>query len=381
MKLKGKKIFGLVFLLIAVILVLGLFGGCVRGMSPIGWSGGTIADGNLYVGSNEGRLVSLNLNDDSIQWAETLKGATQSGIFGCSPMAGCGGGTSKVAIYGTPVVSGDLVYIAGYNGKIYAYKTDNLAQRWIYPREGYLKPFVGGMVIAKGKLFIGSSDGWVYALDALTGDKLYETKVGDKIWSTPAVDAENNTLYIGAFDKKLYAYSMDNLSLKWVYQTEGSIISTPLVYNGIVYFGSFDRNLYAINASDGSLKWKYTGKNWFWAQPEVLNGVLYAGCLDNFVYALDPATGAKIKDFDLKSPVSSRPVVVENLIIFASGDGIVYKIDGASKEISQIVDLKTKVDGPLTANAGIVYIHPQTNELMRINPVSGTVLPAISLKS
>lgn len=381
MKLNKTKI-GLIAILVAIILAIGLFGsGCVSGMAPIGWSGGTVANDILYVGSNEGRLVALNLADDSRQWAEALKPIAQTGMFGCSASSfGCGAGTSNVVIYGTPVVSGDLVYIAGYNGKIYAYNTSNLATRWVYPREGNLEPFVGGMVIAQDKLFVGSSDGKVYSFDAVTGDKIAEFKTGDKIWGTPTVDGD--TLYIGSFDKKLYALSADTLKLKWEYTTEGSIISRPLVSDGIVYFGSFDRNLYAVNAADGSLKWKFMAKSWFWAQPEIVDGTIYAGCLDGFVYALKADTGVKITDFNLGSAVSSQPVIVNNYIVFASSKGIIYKIDTVSREITLVKQFeKTAIDGPLAVYQGIIYIHPQGLILQRVNIDTGAVLPDISLQS
>lgn len=380
-KLNKTKI-GLIAILVAIILAIGLFGsGCVSGMAPIGWSGGTVANDILYVGSNEGRLVALNLADDSRQWSDKLKVAAQTGLFGCSASSfGCGTGTSNVVIYGTPVVSGDLVYIAGYNGKIYAYKTENLnTQRWVYPRDSYLEPFVGGLVIAQGKLFIGCSDGKVYSFDAVTGDKIAEFKTGDKIWGTPTVDGD--TLYIGSFDKKLYALSTDTLKLKWEYAAEGSIISTPLVNEGIVYFGSFDRNLYAVGAADGSLKWKFMAKSWFWAQPQIVDGTVYAGCLDGFVYALKAGTGEKIADFNLGSAVSSQPVIVNNYIVFASSKGIIYKIDTGTRQITQLADLKMNVDGPLAAYQGIIYIHPQGLILQRVNIDTGAVLPDISLQS
>jgi outer membrane protein assembly factor BamB len=370
-------------LLIAAVITTGLVAiGCVSGLTPIGWSGGTVSGGNLYVGSNEGRLVAINLADESRQWAETLKPVTQPGLFGCAPTAGggCGTASPRVAIYGTPVVAGDLVYIAGYNGKIYAYNISNISSmRWVYPREGNLKPFVGGLVEAQGKLFIGGSDGKVYAFDAANGDKLWEFATGEKIWGTPAIDG--NTLYIGSFDKKLYAISAADGSKKWEFVTEGAIIATPLVYNGTIYIGSFDRSLYAVNAADGKLKWKFTGKNWFWAQPVVFNDTIYAGCLDGNIYVLKAGSGEKVKEFELKSPVASTPVIMGSNIILAVRDGMVYSIATGSQEIKQIADTKTEIDGPLTAYEGIVYIHTQQMELLRINAASGALLSPVSLKS
>jgi len=380
--LKGKWRVGRVVLLTILIIAVGMVGfGCVKGLAPIGWSGGTVSDGTLFVGSNEGRLVALNLSDESRLWSEPLKQVSQGGLFGCSPAmgGGCGAGSAGVAIYGTPVVYGELVYIAGYNGKIYAYNTEGLALRWVYPREDYLEPFVGGLVAADGKLYIGSENGKVYALDTATGDNLWEFQTGDKIWGTLAVYGD--TLYIGSFDKKLYALNTADGSKKWEFAAEGSIIATPLVYNDVVYIGSFDRHMYALNAFDGSLKWKFMGENWFWAEPVVVNEVIYAPCLDGNVYALKVATGAKLNGYALESPVSSRPVVVDDSVIIATRKGVIYSLATGAGEIVQLADFEQDIDGPLTAYEGIVFIHTQDISLQRINAINGAILRPVSLKS
>lgn len=380
---QGKWPVGRILILMVMLLVIGLVGfGCVRGLQSIGWSGGAVSDGTLFVGSKEGRLVAVDLADESRQWTEPLKASAQtSGLFGCSPAygGGCGTGTSGVAIYGTPAIAGELVYLAGYNGKVYAYTKDNLATRWVYPREGYLEPIVGGVVFAQGRLFFGGSDGNVYALDAITGDKLWEFETDDKIWSTPAIS--NGALYIGSFDKKLYALNAADGSKKWEFETEGSIVSTPLVSNGTVYIGSFDRHIYAVNASDGSLRWKFMGENWFWAKPLLYDDTIYAACLDDKVYALKAATGDKVTEFDLGSPVSSEPVVDNATIIFASRDGVIYTVDTVGHKIRQLAEIEEEIYGPLGISDGIVYIHTQDLTLHRINANTGAILRSVSLKS
>lgn len=381
---------GWAVLLLVLIFTIALVGfSCVKGLTSIGWSGGAVHGGTLYVGSEEGRLVSIDLSNENRSWSEALKPVSQPGLFGCSPATGgggCGTGSAGVAVYGTPVVVGELVYMAGYNGKIYACNIDNLSTRWVYPRDSYLTPVVGGMVAADGKLFFGCSngkidnkkvDGIVFALDAETGDYLYSFETEDKIWGTPAV--EGNTLYIGSFDKKVYALSTKDLTKKWEYATEGSIIATPLVYNGTVYIGSMDRNLYALDASTGSLKWKFTGKNWFWAEPVVYNDMIYAGCLDNFVYVLRAATGEKVAEIDMMGQISSSPVIVGSSVIFTTREGIVYALDTGTNGIKQLADLEEDIDGPLTAHENIVYIHTQSNLLQRIDAVNGSLLNPYSL--
>jgi len=379
--LKGRGRVGRLILLVILILAVSLVGfGCVKGLAPIGWSGGIVSDGSLFVGSKEGRLVAVNLADESRLWAEPLKPVSSTGFFGCSPAMGGGcGGASRVAIYGTPVIYEDLVYIAGYNGKIYAYNATSLGLRWVYPRESNLKPFVGGIAVFGDKLYIGGEDGKVYAFDAATGDLVWEFQTDDKIWGTPTL--YNDTLYIGSFDKKLYALDAADGSLKWYFTAEGSVIATPLVYNDVLYIGSFDRHMYALNAFDGSLKWKFMGENWFWAEPVVVNDVIYAPCLDGKVYLLKAGNGAKVDEYDMDGSVSSRPVVVDGSVIITTRKGVVYSIATDTREIRQMADFEEDVDGPLTEYGGIVYIHTADLSLQRINAATGAILRPVSLES
>lgn len=380
---KSKWLAGRVLLMVVMLLVVGLAGfGCIEGLQPIGWSGGEVSDGILFVGSREGKLVAVDLADEGRKWSVALRADSQGGGFGCAPAlgGGCGGGSSGVAIYGTPAVSEDLVYIGGYNGKVYAYNKSSLEMRWVYPRESYLEPIVGGLVVADGVVYFGGSDGKLYALDAATGDKLQEFETGDKIWSTPTVSGD--TLFVASFDNNLYALDINDISKKrWEFPTEGAIVATPLVHNGTVYIGSFDKNLYAVNAADGRLKWKFTGENWFWARPVLYDNTIYAPCLDDRAYALRADTGAKVAEFELASSVASSPVVLNSSIILASRQGVVYAIDTGSNALRQLADIEEDIYGPLSVSEGVIYIHTQDLTLHRVNAATGAMLRPISLKS
>ena len=369
-------------LLLVALIVVGLISfGCVEGLRPIGWSGGMITGDTLFVGSKEGKLVAINIVDESRQFSVSLKTAKAAPGFGCMPVPGegCAAGPSGVAIYGTPVVSGDLVYIGGYNGKIYAFNSSSLAMRWVYPRESYLEPIVGGPLVAQGKVFVGDSDGNIYALDAATGDLQWEFETGDKIWSSPAI--EGDTLFVGSYDNKLYALDATDGRQKWEFEAEGAFASTPLVYNNTVYAGSFDRHLYAIDADSGNLRWKFMSENWFWAKPIIYNDTVYAGSLDGKVYALKAGSGNKVAEFNLGSPISSSPVIVDSSIIFASRNGAIYALETANNALKQLADIEEDVYGPLVASEEIVYIHTQDLTLHRVNTNTGAILISISLES
>ena len=76
-----------------------------------------------------------------------------------------------------------------------------------------------------------------------------------QVLSSPAV--ADGILYIGSSDHFLYALDAATGNLKWKFKTDGRITSSPAVSAGFVYFGSFDSNFYAVDAINGQLKWKF----------------------------------------------------------------------------------------------------------------------------
>ncbi len=363
--------------LLVVLLAGGLaFTGCAAGSVPRGWAGVEEANGTLFLGSMNGELVALNASSGARLWGQVLEATKKSTGFGCAPTS------TSVAIYGTPAVTEDLVYVAGYNGKIQAFNSSSGALRWVYPREGNLQPIVGGIAVALDRLYFGGTDGKVYALDAATGDWQWEFQTDNKVWSTPVI--HDDTIYIGSFDKNLYALSAIDGSKKWEFKTEGGIATIPLIHDNTVYIGSFDRHIYAVDAASGSSRWQsnFEAGNGFWAKPVIYNDVIYAPSLDNNVYVLDANTGNKVDEFDLGSPVSSSPVLVNSSIFIVSEEGKVYAIDTSNNQIRQLIDLEEKVYAPLSASEGVVYAHTQKRDILyALDAQTGGTLWSITLSS
>jgi outer membrane protein assembly factor BamB len=58
--------------------------------------------------------------------------------------------------------------------------------------------------IAGGRVFVGSSDGKFYVLDAQTGQKKWEYEVGEALTSSPAI--ADGRVVIGSLDGRLYCF-------------------------------------------------------------------------------------------------------------------------------------------------------------------------------
>ena len=76
--------------------------------------------------------------------------------------------------------------------------------------------------------------------------------------------------------------------LKWKYQTDNHVNSSPAIgVDGTIYFGSDDNYVYALYPN-GTLKWKYMTGGYVYSSPAIdSDGTIYVGGLDKYVYALN----------------------------------------------------------------------------------------------
>ena len=65
-----------------------------------------------------------------------------------------------------------------------------------------------------------------------------------QVFSSPAV--ASGYLYVGSSDHFLYAIEAATGSLKWKFKTDGRITSSPAVSAGVIYIASTDGNIYAL---------------------------------------------------------------------------------------------------------------------------------------
>ena len=126
------------------------------------------------------------------------------------------------------------------------------AEVWSFRTGG----IVAGIALAQDRVFAGSTDGWVYALGAKGGARLWKFHTGGPVESRIAT--AGGAVYAGSNDNSLYALRASDGAQLWSFATGSSVASGIAVAGGIVYAGSEDENLYAVRASDGSKLWAAT---------------------------------------------------------------------------------------------------------------------------
>jgi outer membrane protein assembly factor BamB len=252
-------------------------------------------------------------------------------------------------VISTPAVSATTVYLGSTDGKVYAVDRTTGVKKWEFATEGRV---ASSPAVAAGLVFIGSYDGAFYALDAATGALRWKFQTAgerryagrhlhgsipagevmpdpfDLYLSSPAV--WRGTVYIGSGDGHVYALDAITGAVRWTFKTGDVVHASPAIANGTVYIGSWDRWFYALDAITGRLRWRFqTGDDQdlhnqigIQASAAVVDGVVYFGCRDAHLYALDAKTGKKKWSYDAGGAwINSSPAVREGKVFVGTGDG------------------------------------------------------------
>jgi eukaryotic-like serine/threonine-protein kinase len=196
--------------------------------------------------------------------------------------------------------------------------------------------FLSSPAIADGRVYFGSGDGYVYALDAATGAVSWKFHTGNVVHASPAI--AGGTLYVGSWDSYFYALDAATGRERWRFKTgedaainnQVGIQSSAVVADGVVYFGCRDSHLYALDAATGAQRWAFSsGNSWVISSPAVRDGRVYFATSDSgLVQALEARTGTAVFSLEFKHwPFFSSPTLAGDVLYIGSHQGKLLAID------------------------------------------------------
>src|SRR3954469_6085520 len=206
-------------------------------------------------------------------------------------------------------------------------KLGSISQAWRF--ESDTGDFTGTPVVADGVLVAGDQGGWVYALDAVTGKKLWAKQVGARVNGSAAIDPGapgGAAAYVPVAEiggPRLVAFSLADGTKRWdttlTRQDGASVYGSPTYWKGVLYIGTAGPNnddatargsVVAVDEASGAIRWQTftvpTGSDGaaVWTTPAIdtSTGRLYVGTGNNYhepttdmadsMLALDASSGA-----------------------------------------------------------------------------------------
>lgn len=299
--------------------------------SPV-WS-----DGLVIFGSDDGLVRALDARTGSLRWAWRTNGPVPS----------------------TPAVADGRVHVLSYDGRLHTLDATTGEPLWRFATGGERRfearglhgatprgqtmadpydVFLSSPAVAGGRVYVGSSDGHLYALDAATGALRWKQATGDVVHASPAV--EGGRVVVGSWDGRLYCFDAVTGAPAWRFQAgvdplmhnQQGFQSSPAIADGVVVVGGRDSQLYAIDLTTGLERWRFsTGSSWVVGSPAVAHGRVYFATSDSsLVHALDVASGRPVFQQQAQAYMFSSPVVAGQVLLIGQLNGTLQARDGTT---------------------------------------------------
>lgn len=261
-------------------------------------------------------------------------------------------------------------------------KTGQMLWQYSIPGEAMPTP-----LYKDGLVYFVTGDRNLYALEAATGKLAYQYNLGS-IFSMGSINLDGDIMVFGGgFPFKVFGFNLKTRRLAWetpfpdVYL--GLDDSNPAVANGLLYINgvAYDttangpvnprHEFYALDTQTGQLRWTFKAGLYSLVDdnksstPVVVDGIYYgASSIARNFSALEAATGAIKWQYNIGQVVKGAPVVFGNFVIFADAKGNIYTLNRATGKLIKKVSLGGNV-GPQgpTLFNGTLYVANQDGKV------------------
>lgn len=325
-------------------------------------SGPVLTGEYLYIGSDDGKFHCIRSSDGSLIWT-------------CRVPFGSAG----KYIFSTPAVYGDYVIFGAYDGNLYCLNRFTGKRKWVFSDADWIgsSPCVNereGIVYIGLEFALPGKRGGVAAIDIETG----KLKWGNYSFiglahASPAYNAKNGLVVCGSNDHVLYAMNAETGEIIWQFKTTGEVKYGAVFDNvrDLVVFGSMDGSVYALRVRDGSLYRRFDARFGFYSTPTLKNGRIVIGSLDKRVYCFDLSTGRMAWEYETAGRVFASPILFGESIFIGSNDGRLYEIDIDSGKATSVIQFTERIVNRVQVTSDdtgrrVLYVPTHAGELYRL---------------
>jgi outer membrane protein assembly factor BamB len=328
-----------------------------------------VKDGNLYLTTQDNRVVSLNAFTGVVNWEyETVAPVDSS-----------------------PAVAGDLVFFGVRNKRVIALDAATGLEQWEFVTDG--NPTIGSPIVKDGVVYIGSGDGNIYALDALTGTKQWDHLTQDWITNTPALSED--LLVVSSLDGRVTIYDTDTGKRRFSFRGFGQmVVGSPIIVEESIYVPYRNGLVASVDLKEkevlfASRVYRASLQLWLWGMmghPGLPKGVnwatrlgatvdetpaadedkIYVPTQDGSLIALDRLTGNTLWTFISGARGLSTPTIVQNVLLVGDDQGVLHAVDSDSGEEQWALQITGgPISTPVLAN-GTLYLASKDGTLYAV---------------
>jgi len=303
-------------------------------------SSAAIVGGTVFVGSQKGELISLNLDNGAVFWKYHVDSpigesspAYSDGVVYIGDLGGWFHAVNATngkklwafkagsEIKSSPVVVGDRVLIGSYDQHLYCLSTRNGSVIWKVRTNG---PVHSTPSVSAGVAFIAGCDELFRAIRVSDGHEMFNVSSGAYTGASPAISGDS--AYYGTFDNEVLMVSLQEHRVVWRYQhpqRHFPFYSSAAITRNRIVLGGRDKMVHGLNPN-GKAAWTFATNARVESSPAIASGRVFVGSNDGRFYVLNLNTGAKLWEFNAGAPLSASPAIGRGRIVIGSQDGRLY---------------------------------------------------------
>jgi len=182
--------------------------------------------GLIYVGAEDKKLYAFEYGGTkvSMAWSYDLSGACR--------MKPC---ISK---------KGNSILVSTIDGFVYSVDRSSGKYEWnfVIKNAGY-SAIVSKIIDNEEYFFVGSDSGYMHCINS-KGNAIWQFKTNGKIRTEPLIHGDR--IYFGSEDNNLYALDLKTGAKHLQFSADGNINCTPIIEGSMIYFGSTDSFMYGL---------------------------------------------------------------------------------------------------------------------------------------
>jgi outer membrane protein assembly factor BamB/orotate phosphoribosyltransferase len=267
-----------------------------------------VADGRIVFGTDTGAVVALN-PDGAQLWRSSL-------------------GAPAPAIYSTPLVVDDAVYVGADDGCLHRLALADGRIVWSVPcgeLVGSSPAYAGGGRVVVGAAFSSDSGGLVGVED--DGTIAWRYPLTTYVHASPGVDVDAGVAVGADTAGCVAAVETVTGTLRWTYRTRSAVKGAIAAEAGLCIFGTWAGYLHCLDTETGDVRWARKLSTRFFAPPLLVDGIVIIGGASHLV-AVDVATGSVSWVRSVPGRVRGKAAVVAgDAVIVGCGDGHILVCD------------------------------------------------------
>jgi len=274
--------------------------------------------------------------------------------------------------------------------------------------------------VVDDQVYLGTQDGYVYAVDATTGVlrwvrpvlrsthrlrrpchaddrtiivtpvdvEIYGRRTGDPLerWELRfpcggAAITDGRRLYIGGLDARLHVFDLETGQILWRVLVDGPIPALPVLVGNNVVIPSESVSVYACHHVTKAFAWQVNTTGYNTADLVADDNGVYIASQDQSLYLINPEFGQVKWRVRFGSPLREPPFVSPTVALqYSAAEGIVAIETGAGLEIGSAPVRWRLAEGRrvLTLHENTVYVLARDGTLLAVNAADGTVRQTVS---